>query len=148
MRDTQLGINPQPMSLDCIPACHAFIRAINTHSMDYLGALMTDDHVFIDSQDRSVSGREAMLPAWAAYFKMFPDFQIEADTIFNSGGTVAIFGRASGTFSGKRGLVPEARITKPTAWRATVSEGKIRVWQVYADWSEGMKVIERESQNG
>jgi len=109
---------------------------------------MSDDHVFVDSQDRSVSGRDAMLTAWAAYFGMFPDYQIEADTIITSGRIVAIFGHASGTFSGKRGPVPEARITMPAAWRATVSEGKIKVWQVYADWSEGMKVIERETQNG
>ena len=109
---------------------------------------MSDDHVFVDSQDRSVSGRDTMLTAWVAYFGMFPDFQIEADTIISSGGTVAIFGHASGTFSGKRGPVPEARITMPTAWRATVSEGKIKVWQVYADWSEGVKVIERETKDG
>jgi ketosteroid isomerase-like protein len=135
------------MSSDCIAVCQAFVRAINEHSIDDLGALMSDDHVFVDSQDGAVSGRDAMLTAWVAYFGMFPDFQIEADTIISSGGTVAIFGHASGTFNGKRGPVPEARITMPAAWRATVSEGKIKVWQVYADWSEGVKVIERETQN-
>jgi hypothetical protein len=36
----------------------------------------------------------------------------------------------------------------PAAWRATVLEGKIKVWQAYADWSEGMRVIERETKNG
>ena len=136
------------MSSDCIAVCQAFIRAINGHSIDDLRALVSDDHVFVDSQDRSVSGRDAMVAAWAAYFGMFPDYQIEADTLISSGGTVAIFGHASGTFNGKRGPVPEARITMPAAWRATVSEEKIKVWQVYADWSEGVKVIERETQNG
>jgi ketosteroid isomerase-like protein len=138
----------RPMTSDCIAACEAFIRAINGHSIDELRALMSDDHVFVDPQDRAVSGRDAMVGAWAAYFGMFPDFRIEADTMITHGGTVAIFGHASGTFNGKRGPVPEARIAMPAAWRATVSEGKIKVWQVYADWSEGMKVIERESKNG
>ena len=136
------------MSSDCIAVCQAFIRAINGHSIDDLRALVSDDHVFVDSQDRSVSGRDAMVAAWAAYFGMFPDYQIEADTLISSGGTVAIFGHASGTFNGKRGPAPETRITMPAAWRATVSEEKIKVWQVYADWSEGVKVIERETQNG
>jgi len=136
------------MSTDCIATCQAFIRAINGHSIDDLRALMSDDHLFVDSQDGTVSGREAMLTAWLTYFGMFPDFRIEADTIISHGETVAIFGHASGTFNGNRGLVPETRITMPAAWRATVSEGKIKVWQVYADWSKGMKVIERETQNG
>jgi ketosteroid isomerase-like protein len=135
------------MPADCIATCQAFIRAINGHCIDDLRALMSDDHVFVDSQDKSVSGREAMLTAWSAYFGMFPDFRIEADTMITGGGTVAIFGHASGTFSGRRGPTPEARITMPAAWRVIVSEGKIKVWQVYADWSEGMKIIERETRN-
>jgi ketosteroid isomerase-like protein len=135
------------MSSDHIAVCREFIGAINRHSIDDLRALMSEDHVFVDSQDRSVSGRDAMLAAWVGYFAMFPDYHIEADTVLANGDVVAIFGHASGTFSGKRGPVPEARITMPAAWRATVSEGKIKLWQVYADWSEGMKVIERETQN-
>lgn len=136
------------MSFDYITVCQAFIGAINRHSVDDLRELMSEDHVFVDSQDRPVSGRDAMLAAWVAYFGMFPDYEIEADTIIASGNIVAIFGHASGTFSGKRGPVPEARIRMPAAWRATVSDGKMKVWQVYADWSEGVKVIERETQNG
>ena len=136
------------MSSDYIAVCHAFIGAINRHSVEDLRVLMCEDHVFVDSQDRSVSGRDAMLAAWVAYFGMFPDYEIEADTIVASRDIVAIFGHASGTFSGKRGPVPEARVTMPAAWRATVSAGKIKVWQVYADWSEGVKIIERETQNG
>jgi len=137
-----------PISSGCIAVCQAFIAAINRHSLEELGALMSGDHVFVDPQGRAATGRDAMLSSWAAYFGMFPDFEIKADTIFAEGNTVALFGRTSGTFNGKRGPVPEARITMPAAWRATVAEGKIKVWQVYADWSEGVKIIERENQKG
>jgi ketosteroid isomerase-like protein len=135
------------MSTDCIAVCQAFIRAINRHSIDDLRTLMSGDHVFVDPQDRSVSGRDTTLAAWVAYFGMFPDYTIEADTFIANRSTVAIFGHAYGTFRGKHGAVPEARITMPAAWKATVSKGKIKVWQVYADWSEGVKVIERETHN-
>jgi hypothetical protein len=79
---------------------------------------------------------------------MFPDYTIGADTMLAEGDTVAIFGQAAGTFSGKRGPVPENRIVMPAAWKAVVRDGKIRLWQVYADWSEGLKIIERETRNG
>jgi len=133
------------MSSGSIKTCQNFIRAMNRHSLSELSALLSDDHVFVDSQDRRVTGRDAMLTAWAAYFGMFPDYQIVADTMITRGGMVAIFGHASGMFCGQRGPVPESRITMPAAWRAIVLAGKIQVWQVYADWSEGMRVIERET---
>jgi hypothetical protein len=50
---------------------------------------------FVGSQDRSVSGRNAVL-APDVIFRIFPDCGIEAESIFTSGGTLAIFGHASG----------------------------------------------------
>ena len=51
-------------------------------------------------------------------------------------------GTASGTYNGNRGLVPENRIEMPGAWKAIVENEKIKVWQVYADWTESSKIIE------
>lgn len=113
-----------------------------------MSALMTDDHTFIDSQGRAVVGREQMTSAWRAYFGMFPDYEIRVGSILADGDHVAIFGEAVGTFKGKRGLVPKNRIVMPAAWNARVKDGRVGVWQVYADWTEGMKIIERENQTG
>src|SRR5690242_7829328 len=106
---------------------------------------MSEDHTFIDSLGHAVAGREAMITGWTAYFGMFPDFEISTETILSEGDTVAIFGRASGTFKGSRGVLPENRITMPCAWKAVVADGKVKLWEVYADWTEGMKIIQRES---
>ena len=61
------------------------------------------------------------------------------------GPLVAAFGRAVGTYNGRRGLIPENRIEMPAAWKALVQEGQIQTWQVYADWTEGTGIMERDS---
>jgi ketosteroid isomerase-like protein len=122
----------------------AFFAAINRHDVAAVAELMSEDHTFIDSWGRTVSGRIEMVAAWKAYFSMFPDYEILMDTVLAENSIVAIFGSASGTYNGKRGLVSENRIAMPAAWKASVANGKVRLWQVYCDWTEGMRTIEED----
>jgi len=126
----------------------AFITAINRHDLAALADLMPEDHTFIDPQGRRVSGRKDMIEGWKAYFAMFPDYEILVDTTLTDNGTVAIFGSVSGTFNGKRGLIPKNRIAMPAAWKAIVADGKIKLWQVYCDWAEGLRTIEEDKKSG
>lgn len=127
-----------------IEAVKAFIAAINTGDVPRLSRLMTEDHVFVDSGGKTESGRDNMTQGWSEYFRMFPDYRIEVQNMLQKGDLVAIFGRASGTYNGKRGLVPENRIDMPAAWKAVVEDGKIKLWQVYADWTEGTRIIDED----
>ena len=133
------------MKTDATSVAQAFIAAINRHSVTDIGELMSEDHTFIDSQGGKVSGREAMVAGWKAYLTFFPDFEIQVENMVANDELVGIFGRTSGTYCGKRGPVPENRIVIPAAWKAIARDGKIELWQVFADWTEGMKTIERET---
>jgi steroid delta-isomerase-like uncharacterized protein len=124
----------------------AFIAATNRHDPAELAALMTEDHTFVDSAGRRESGREHMIAGWEGYFQMFPDYQIHVERMLADAALVAVFGSASGTYNGKRGLVPENRIEMPAAWQAVVADGKIKFWQVYADWTEGWRIIEEDKE--
>ena len=126
----------------------AFIAAINRHDLAALADLMSEDHAFVDPIGRRVSGRKEMIAGWKAYFAMFPDYEILVDTTLTDNGTVAIFGSVSGTYNGKRGLIPKNRIAMPAAWKATVADGKIKLWQVYCDWTEGLRIIEEDKKSG
>ncbi|MFH2107767.1 MAG: nuclear transport factor 2 family protein [Chrysiogenia bacterium] len=126
----------------------AFISAINQGDVTRLSSLMTEDHVFVDSSGKVTSGLDVMTKGWGEYFRMFPDFTIKVENIFRQGSMVAVFGSACGTYNGKRGLVPENRIEMPAAWKAVVENDKIKFWQVYADWTEGWKVIEEDGRQG
>ena len=136
------------MTSNEINVVKAFIAAINRHNPSEMSDLMTEDHTFIDSAGRVETGREKMTAGWEGYFQMFPDFKIQVESILGNKALVAVFGSASGTYNGKRGLVPVNRIEMPAAWKAVVANGKIKHWQVYADWTEGCKTIEEDKETG
>ncbi len=127
-----------------IKVVEAFIAAINRHDLAELSNLMTEDHCFVDPAGRSTSGRERMAAGWKGYFQMFPDYEIKVERCLSDKDFVAVFGSATGTYNGKRGLVAVNKITMPAAWRALVENGKIKHWQVYADWTEGCKIMEED----
>ncbi|MBM3310371.1 MAG: nuclear transport factor 2 family protein [Candidatus Aminicenantes bacterium] len=129
------------MAPDSIEVVRAFVAAINRRSPAEISRLMTEDHTFVDSTGGAHSGRESMTAGWEQYFRMFPDYEIRVERILAENEIVAAFGSASGTYSGKRGPVPENRIEMPAAWRAVVENGKVKIWQVYADWTEGTRII-------
>jgi hypothetical protein len=136
------------MTSNEIDVVKAFVAAINRRSPPEISGLMTEDHTFVDSGGRVESGRRNMTAAWSEYFRLFPDYSILVETIMGDGELVAAFGSASGTYNGKRGPVPENRIEMPAAWRAVVHDGKVKRWQVYADWTEGFRTIAEDNAVG
>ena len=129
-------------------AVRAFIAAINRQDLSELSSLMAENHTFVDSLGTIQSGRDNMIAGWQVYFRMFPDYKLQVEHIFPDGDLVAVFGSASGTYNGKRGLVPENRIEMPAAWKAVVENGKVRLWQVYTDWTEGVRIIDEDKRIG
>jgi ketosteroid isomerase-like protein len=111
----------------------AFVERINAHDIKGLCSLMTEDHLFTDSLNTKVRGRENMRGAWLAYFHMIPDFAIELVSIMSDGQIVGLFGRSRGTFSPDGMLSERNRWEMPSAWRAVVRGQHIAEWQVFAD---------------
>jgi len=103
-----------------------FAAAINSHDVEKIAALMSDDHTFIDSQGNKMTGKDIMRVGWAAYFEVFPDYYIEIEHILSEGDLALAHGCA-GAGTG------EAAWKIPAAWRAIIRDGKIKLWQVYAD---------------
>ena len=85
-----------------------------------------------------------MTEGWTEFFRMFPDYKNNFERILQDGNLVVALGTACGTYNGKRGLIPENRIIWTAAWKAIVENDKIKLWQVYTDWTEGMKIIEED----
>ena len=119
----------------------AFIDRINAHDVEGLGALMSDDHTFIDAHGNQVSGREKMIAGWRGYFEWFPDYFIEVTDVFGDDDKLALFGFAGGSFKGKQ----SESWRLPAAWKAIVKDGRITLWQVFADTKLPFEIIERNS---
>jgi ketosteroid isomerase-like protein len=110
-----------------------FERLINSRSADAVCSLLTEDSVFIDSLGNRVEGVALLRSAWQSYFNMVPDYTIDHTEMFTDGDRVAMFGTARGTFSRDGQLQQDNRWNAPAAWRAVVRNGKIALWQVFAD---------------
>ena len=123
---------------------HDFIKAINTANIEGIYSLMTHDHVFIDSQGNKMVGSENMKEAWVGYFSLFPDYKIEiTDTLQNDSMTV-LLGFASGTYKTNNINSDDSNHWRiPACWKAVVADEKIKFWQVYADNSVVIDIVNR-----
>lgn len=101
-----------------------FNEAINRRDLDRMVALMSADHVFIDSAGSEVKGRAQMEKNWAGFFEQFPDYRNVFEQTYVRGGSVFVVGRSECSF---------APLAGPALWRAEVEDGRVRLWQVLED---------------
>jgi ketosteroid isomerase-like protein len=132
------------MSSDPVDVVLDFERRINSRNSTAIAGLLTPDSVFVDSLGTRVQGVEKLRAAWEGYFRMVPDYNISHEEIFRHGDAVAMFGSARGTFSHDGTIQEQNSWTTTAAWRAVVRDGKIALWQVFAD-NEPIRVIMRNT---
>lgn len=106
-----------------------FISCTNAADASGLGALMTQDHRFVDATGATHCGREPMTAGWKQHFAMFPDYRIEIENTITEDDSAAGFGWASDSFEGERGK--SWRI--PCAFRLVERDGLAAEWRVYGD---------------
>ncbi len=119
---------------DIVRVALRFVNEINRHDVLALLAMISNDHVFVDSQGQELRGRDRLADAWTTYFGRFPDYRIVIEDHMQWGVVVGLFGTASGTLRGPSGEVPPPNRWKiPAAWKVIVRNGRIERWQVFAD---------------
>ncbi len=121
-----------------------FITCINVHDSDELYALMTDDHLFIDSQGNEICGNKKAKQVWEAYFQLFPDYDIGISEIYGFDNLIVAFGKAEGTYLHIKSEENENYWCLPIAIKAMVKDFKIQLWQVYADTKIPYVIINRK----
>jgi ketosteroid isomerase-like protein len=126
-----------------VEAAQAFVESVNMGSVDRLAELMTEDHVFIDSDGAECRGKSRMISGWADYFAMVPDYKITLRETLAEGGTVLMAGEAEGTFVQDGVLKPENHWKVPAAWRVVVKEDQVAVWQLYVNPGPMESILKR-----
>lgn len=122
-------MNPDPVA--------AFVSAINKRDPERLGKLMTDDHRFVDSMGNEVVGRAKMVAGWAAYFALFPDYEVFIDQRLADGDHVALFGRTRAVHAASG-----REVRMRAAWLAKVRGDQVAAWSVYADNEPARAAVE------
>ncbi|HYW38394.1 MAG TPA: nuclear transport factor 2 family protein [Terriglobales bacterium] len=116
-----------------------FVIAINDHDIKALSALMTTDHVFVDSVGNRVHSATSMQIGWRSYFAMCPDYWIHTDYVMAENGVVLAVGEAGGTIDG-------VSWRTPAAWKAVIRDGKVMEWRVFADNKPVYQILARRQQ--
>jgi ketosteroid isomerase-like protein len=120
-----------------------FVNAINDHNLNDIVNLMSDDHIFIDATDNKSVGKKEMKEGWRGYYKLFPDYQIEITDIIENGSVIGLFGYVSGTYKNLTNKLNSNFWRTTASWKAIVKNNKIKHWQVYCDYSNLFKIIEK-----
>jgi ketosteroid isomerase-like protein len=118
-----------------------FIDRVNAGDVDGMCALMTENQVFVDALGNRVEGREKLRAGWKSYLRLFPDYRISHEEVFEDHDAVAVFGSASGTFAVEGKLPKENHWEIPAAWKAVVRNGLITEWRVYCDNQPARKLL-------
>ncbi len=106
---------------DLIHAAMKFNEKINQGDAEGLAALMTDDHAFIDSEGTSTRGKAVMEKGWREFFRQYPDYRNEFQSVTVQDGMVVMVGRSVCSCKPLNG---------PNVWTARVEEGKVSEWRV------------------
>ena len=126
-------------------AAAAFVKAINSHALDRIAALMTDDHVFIDSDGTRHQGKDRMREGWRGYLALVPDYRVIVEETFGRGQMIILLGEAEGTFVQDGRLEQENHWRVPAAWRVVVKNGKVSIWQLYVNPEPMATILKRIS---
>jgi len=113
-----------------------FLSAINHHDIEALTALMTTDHLFVNSVGNRMHSATSMKVGWLGYFAMCPDYWIHTDDVMAKDDVVLAVGEAGGTIDG-------VSWRTPAAWKAVIRDGKVMEWRVFADNKPVYEILAR-----
>lgn len=130
------GMADRASRIDTTEALRQFVAAINRHDIGAITALMTTDHMFVDSVGNRVQGASSMQVGWRSYFAMCSDYWIRTDHVMTEGDVVLAVGEAGGTIDG-------VSWRTPAAWKGLVREGKLAEWRVFADNKPVYEILSR-----
>ena len=102
----------------------SFNDCITRRDIDGLSRLMTDDHVFIDAANNTISGKERCVEAWRRFFGAFPDYRNHFERVSLTGDNAVIIGHS---------VCSDLRLAGPALWSARIAGGLIAEWRVYDD---------------
>jgi predicted SnoaL-like aldol condensation-catalyzing enzyme len=107
-----------------------FNECINRQDLEGLSLLMTEDHAFIDREDKVHQPKQVMVDGWREFFKRFPKYKNTFDRLVSKDNLVVMLGYAYWS---------EEQPYDPAIWIATIVDDLVREWRIYSDTQENRK---------
>ncbi|NIM94181.1 MAG: hypothetical protein GTO18_10785 [Anaerolineales bacterium] len=110
-----------------------FNEYINNQDIESLSGMMSEDHTFIDRENRVDEGKESMTKGWINFFVSFPEYRNTFLRVESRNDLVILIGYA--TWS--EGAEPDHAI-----WTARIENDLVAEWRIYHDTDENRKALE------
>jgi len=98
-----------------------FNEKINQQDLEGLAGLMTDDHIFVDSDNNATTGKKTMLRGWKEFFKTYPDYKNTFTCVTNQDDIVVMVGYSTCSHKSLNG---------PNIWTAKIRGKRVSEWRV------------------
>ncbi len=98
-----------------------FNQKINEQDLEGLARLMTDDHTFVDSNNNTTKGKQAMLEAWKEFFRAYPDYKNTLTCVTTQNNIVIMIGYSTCSHQPLNG---------PNIWTAKMHGILVSEWRV------------------
>lgn len=136
-----MGFNSEVSQSKTDVVIRDFIEAINKQNITQIVMTLSESTIFCNSQGKEITGKENVLRAWMKYFELFPDYTIEVDQTIHNAHTIVILGHAKGSYKNSQKETDQWKL--PSAWKATIENEKVALWQVYTDNMVPFEIIKR-----
>ena len=93
---------------------------------------MTADHVFIDSANNTISGKERCVEAWRGFFAAFPDYRNCFERVVLTSSEAVIVGHS---------VCSDARLAGSALWTAKIDGQRVAQWRVHQDTSANRALL-------
>lgn len=120
-----------------------FVQQINAGNAAGVAALLAPDHTFVDLAGDSEQGRDRIAAGWRDYLAHYPNYQIYLRRIVQLPKGVALIGQTTGSHL----QLPDDQEfnDEGVIWLATVKDGLLSTWQLYADSVESAEKLDLEN---
>lgn len=108
-------------SLKLMSVALKFNEKINQQDIEGLAKLMTDDHVFVDSDGAVTKGKNVMKKVWREFFRIYPDYRNIFTCVTTQNNIVVMVGYSTCSHKPLNG---------PNIWTAKVRGGRLSEWRV------------------
>jgi len=122
-----------------------FIKRINSGDAEAICQLMTADHIFPGCSWQAFHWARQDARRLARLFQDCRGLSDPCGEFFQTGERLAIFGSASGTYSGHGDASSDKFWKVPAAWRVVIRDGLVAEWCVYAD-NQALRKLMGEAQ--
>lgn len=112
-----------------------FNNCISNADIKGLSDLMTEDHLFIDTANNRIEGRDKNISlAWEPFFYLYPGYQNIFECIVVRSYTVIMQGYSV--------CADEILNNVKAIWVAEIKEDKVYLWHIYSDTKENRDKLE------